>query len=546
MSKSKISLHYTFLLILLINKISCVNIVTSESPDELSCDQSPIYRNLEISTKNSENSKEYSIIMKDCRITDYWKVKEETKQHCKIPLRAFEGEDNIRRSFRFTYNKNPTYKDKIVIKKITLNYPKNVAEPILTKDSVTLYPGESIDLYVDYYCLDMDENKRGASDWYKIRFNIEFENGQHKSFEYIKICTASYADKLDFSHLLIIGCIFLIIYASFHEYLKSKIEAIIVEKFIEIKNPENLLVMSFVIGILLIFLGVVNLFDKWIYLILFIVSPFSLSMILEALFKKKNILDSLETKSFEIPYVGSITLSYIVCLASGLFIHLIWVKSNNWLIGNLIAIAISIITIRIFKITSFKFLSTVYIFAFIYEYLWVYYKSNYHDENYKLTNSNPQDLPVRIVCPELISSPFSACNYLPIADIILPGLLLMYSRKFEEDKNSANYFKYGLGALGAGLIINLFVYYNMNLPTPSFLFTGPIIMIVLLANAHKHNELYDYIMGFQSTHFKNRCEENLEKFREFEKNRKDSGGYQPPREMDNIYDRDENEANMKN
>jgi hypothetical protein len=546
MSKSKLSLPLALLFIIILNNVSCVNIVSTQTPDELSCDQNPIYRNLEISTKYSENSKEYSVIMKDCRISDHWRVKEETKQQCQIPLRAFEGEDNIRRSFKFTYNKNAIYKDKIVIKKITLNYPKSVAEPVLTKDSLTLYPGESIDLYVDYYCLDMDENKRGASDWYKITFDIEFENGQHKLFEFIKICTASYADKLDFSHLLIIGCIFLIIYASFHEYLKSKIEGIIVEKFIEIKNPENLLVMSFVIGILLIFLGVVNMYDKWIYIILFIVSPLSLSMILEALLKRKNILDSLETKSFEIPYVGSLTLSYIVCLTSGLFIHLIWIKSRNWLIGNIIAIAISIITIRIFKFTSFKFLSAVYVFTSIYEYLWVYYRSNYYDENYKLTNSTPQDLPVRIVCPELISSPFSACNYLPIADVILPGLLLMYARKFEEDKNSANYFKYGLGALGAGLIINLFVYYNMNLPTPSFLFTGPLILIVVLANAQNQNEMFDFIMGFQSTHFKNRCEENLEKFREFEKNRKDSGGYQPPRELDNLSDRDENAVKIKN
>lgn len=530
--------------LLFLSFVSSANTVLSTDQVELSCNENPIYRNLEISTKHSENSNEYSVIMKNCEISDYWRVKEELKRQCVIPLRAFEGEDNIRRSFKFTYIKNPIYKEKIVIKKISLDYPKNVAEPVLTKDNVVLHPGESIELYIDYYCIDMDENRRGASDWYKIRFNIEFDNGQTKSFEYIKICTASYADKLDFSHFLIIACIFMIIYASFHEYLKSKIEGIIVEKFIEIKNPENLLIMSVVIGIILIFLVVTNLFDKWIYLALFIVGPLSLSMIFEALFKKKNLLDTLETKSFEIPYVGSVTISYIVCLACGLFIHLIWLRSKNWFIGNIIAIAISIITIRIFKFTSFKFMSAMYALSFVYEYLWVYHKSNYYNENYKLTNGTPHEFPVKIVCPELISSPFSACNYLPIADIIIPGLLLMYARKFEEEKNSKNYYKYGLGALGAGLVINLFVYYEMVLPTPSFLFTGPLIIITLMVNAYIHNEIYDFVNGFQSTHFKNMCEHNLERFREYERSRINSS-YQPPREMEAIYDRDDDDDDMK-
>ena len=547
MSKSKVTILPIFILIILLANVWSVNIISSTESNELSCDENPIYRNLEISTKHSENSNDYSIIMKDCKITDYWKVREDAKQQCVIPLRALEGEDNIRRSFRFSYNKNSVYKDKIVIKKITLDYPKNIAEPILTQDSLTLYPGETFEFYVDYYCLNMDESKKGGDDWYKIKFNIEFDNGNYKSFEYIKICTASYSGQLDLSHLLIIGCIFLIIYASFHDYLKSKIEGVIVEKFTEMKNPENLLIMTFVIGIILIFFGVVDIFHQWIYLIMFIVGPFSLSMIFEAVLKKNKILDSLETKSFEIPYLGSITLSYIVCVAMGLFIQLIYVKSRNWLIGNIIAVAISIITIRIFKFTSFKFISAIYIFSLVYEYLWVYYKSNYYDENYKLTNTTPYDFPVKIICPELISSPFSACNYLPISDIILPGILLMYSRKFEDDKNSKNYYKFGLGALGVGLAINLFVYYYLNLPTPSFLFTGPLVMLTLLAIAYKQNELVEFVIGFQSTHFKNRCEENLEKFKEFEKNKIDSS-YQPPKEMETIYDRDEDNLianNMK-
>jgi hypothetical protein len=498
--------------------------------DDLNCKKNEFYKNLEITTNRDENSDNFDVVvMKNCEIDEMWKVKEDYDQACRIPQRVFEGEDNIRRAFRFSYISTDDKDEKIQISSIKISYPRNIAMSRLSTNTTILSPGESQDIYVDYDCLDMQSDKYLSENWFKIRFEIEFPEEEYKVFEYVKICNATYTDRLDFSHFIIIGLIALVIFASVKDYLKSKLELIIVERFTEIKNPENLLVISFVVGLMLIFLNVVNLFDKWVYLSIFIVGPLSIAMITEAIFRNTNIMLNLENKTFEIPYLGSITIFFLVCLSCGLFILFLWAQTHNWFINNLLSISISIMAIRLFKFTSFKFILAVYIMAFVFEYYWVVYNSAHYGENYKLTNNVRTSLPVKIICPEMTSSPFSACNSLPIADIILPGIFLSYSKKFDESKYIQHYFFVGSGALGIGLVINIIVYYYNMLPTPSFLFTGPLILLVTSIIAYKRQELYEFIEGFSSTAYENKLEKNLADFAEQTRRRGDSdANYKPP------------------
>lgn len=506
-------------------------ISTKPTSNELNCDEEPQYKNFEITTNFNENSDLFDIpVINNCQVDNKWKVKEDKVRQCEIPHRVFEGEDNIRRPFRLTNRRSAT-SEKITIQSITMDYPKDIAETTLTKPGmITLYPGDSVDVYVDYDCLDMNEGKYVPSNWFKLRINITFDNGNTKSFEYMKICTATYADTLDFSHFVIIGIIFLVIFASVKDQLRSKMEDEIVTKSPEIKNPENLLIIFFVTGLILIFLNVVNILDSWVYIALLLVGPISISLIIEAILTQQNILTHLQNKTFELSYLGSISLFQIACLAVGYFIHLIWLQSHNWLINNIVSICISIITIRIFKLTSFKFIVLIYIIAFVYDYMWVAYRSNNYGENYKLTNSMTENLPIRILCPELVSSPFRACSSLSIADIILPGIFLSYLKKFDELKVIDHYFKIGLYSLAAGLIVNLFVYYTNLLPTPSFLFTGPIILLATLIVAYRKQDLYEFIEGFPSTAYENKLEKNISSIAQLER-RNNNQDYQPPIEM---------------
>jgi hypothetical protein len=248
-------------------------------------------------------------------------------------------------------------------------------------------------------------------------------------------------------------------------------------------------------------------------------------------FDKVNWISNLENMTYEIPFFGSLTMYFVVCLLIGIFFLLIWLYTHNWLINNIISIAISIVFIRIFKFTSFKFILIIYVLAIAYECVWIKYYSTYSSENSKLTNV-ASGLPIKILCPELTSSPFNACNSLPIADIILPGILLTYSKKYDDVKYGSILFNVGVFSLGTGLIINLVVYYYISLPTPSFFYTGPIMLLLTLLVAYKKEELYDYIEGFRSTSYENKSKDNIENFVNDTRRRADSRDlYKPPMDM---------------
>jgi len=119
----------------------------------------------------------------------------------------------------------------------------------------------------------------------------------------------------------------------------------------------------------------------------------------------------------------------------------------------------------------------------------------------------------------MYSSPFSACSYISIADIVLPGLLLTYSKMFDTLHNSNDiYFNAGVIGTTAGFIIDVIVYYSQSLPTPCFLYTGPLILAVSIAIAISRTELNEYINGFASNVFENR---SLEKNNDFMKDNLD-------------------------
>ena len=145
----------------------------------------------------------------------------------------------------------------------------------------------------------------------------------------------------------------------------------------------------------------------------------------------------------------------------------------------------------------------------------------YYSENYKLTNNIKQHFPIRLLCPEIVSTPFGTCNSLPISDIILPGIFLGYSQKFDSrmhiSKTSStdsflfSYYNVGLFSIGVGFILHLMVYYFALLPTPTFLYTGTLLLIATIVLAYMNGHINEYIEGFKSTEYGDKLEENIAK-----------------------------------
>lgn len=294
------------------------------------------------------------------------------------------------------------------------------------------------------------------------------------------------------------------------------------------RNPENLTLMTLIIGLLFIFLGVIGFFPAFAYYMSILTGILSVALVIQAICHKANVLTNLDSASYEIPYIGSISIMFLICLTCGIVLIWLWVASQNWFFGDLIAVAIAFIIIRLFRLTSFKWIFGIYVAAYMYNWIWTQKYSNVFGENFKLSTFSPISLPVKIICPEATSSPFKACSYMSIADIVLPGFLLTYSKMFDILHNTNDlYFNAGFVGLFAGFVIDVIVYYSKSLPTPCFLYTGPLLLIISLVIASSRGEVIDYVNGFTSNVFENKT---LRKGSDFLKDNLDkiSTDYDPP------------------
>lgn len=480
-------------------------------PSQFDCSKFPLVNDLTISTSLNENNFDYDIkIFDECAVAQNWKVKSHSLPSCEVSNRVFEAEENIRRPIRFSLRDSNKKSSKLTIKGISLSFPHDKADTTLTKSSFALSPGDYVDTYVEYDCLNVN-----SANWFTLKFEVEVEGAENKiQFEYVKICHANSDTNFDLSQLIIAIIMFATIYVASMEIFHSKVEKIIVSRYNEMRNPENLIIIGVVLFIIIIMLYIINCLNEWIVLCLFFSVPMSVGMIAEALHRDTNLHKEMNAKIYTVPYIGEVTNDNLLCLLIGLVFFFLWVLTHNWIICDIIAIAVSIIAIRIFKFTNSKILIGISIIGILYDLLWTSKYSMKYD-NYKLTNDVGHHFPIRILCPGLSSSPFGICSSLPISDIILPGIFIGYSKKFDEKLKlpllGINYYNVGIIAIGVGFILNLFVYYFMMTPTPSFLFTGTLLLVATLVFAYKNDHFLDFIEGFKSTEYGDKLAENVGK-----------------------------------
>ena len=183
----------------------------------------------------------------------------------------------------------------------------------------------------------------------------------------------------DISQFIVIVIMFAVIYVASMEIFHSKVEKIIVSRYNEMRNPENLIIIGVVLFIIIIMLYIINCLNEWIVLCLFFSVPMSVGMIAEALHKDTNLHKEMNAKIYNVPYIGEVTNDNLLCLLIGFVFFFLWVLTHNWILCDVIAIAVSIIAIRIFKFTNSKILIGISIIGILYDLLWTsaYYGKGY-------------------------------------------------------------------------------------------------------------------------------------------------------------------------
>lgn len=491
-------------------------------------DKSPFY-GLYLDTSSNQDYENTNIsIFSDCSINKYWKVKTGKEVNFHIH-KVLEDERFNRRILKFGYNhtkiikyknpKNTPEKFNIKIKSyITegtgyITFGNQTLEEALEDNYYSFNIDTESDIsfiaYMIYHCVD-EENI-----FFKAKIDIIVENEEKQSLlfpiEVLKICKHSTDindDSIDICHAIIIITAVCIIIISNLPSFESKLEATILKKFPEIWISENLSIINFLLVILLYLLYIEEILNYFLYITTIIVSIISLVMVLEALFKPTPLKKSLNSRSYEIEFIGSLSMYLLLCFFISILFFIIYKCTYNIIINDIISISICIESIRIFKFTSFKYILCLCFLIWCYQVLYMMFKSSdllLHYYNGILINQFDISFPILILCSQFTpySSLYTEYVCLSIGEVILPGIYINYLYRFDKRVHLHSNFYYflGLGIFTFGLFIKILLYCYCSLKIPAFSFTFPALTFVVFYFAYQRKELDEMLSGFKRNPF---------------------------------------------
>ena len=145
-------------------------------------------------------------------------------------------------------------------------------------------------------------------------------------------------------------------------------------------------------------------------------------------------------------------------------------------------------------------------------------------------------IPIKIEFPILFSNnPINNCMLLGLGDIILPGIVIKYSRRFDIIKNKKDssfegysFYKYNLFLFLLSVSIAMIMMFGFEHSQPVLFYISPIFIIGLIIKALYDKCLYDFWKGLKLDKKKNKknkehdlnIKENIENKKNNEKKEK--------------------------
>ena len=186
--------------------------------------------------------------------------------------------------------------------------------------------------------------------------------------------------------------------------------------------------------------------------------------------------------------LGPVRYLDVLSLVVGLGVTIAWWLTNrNWILNDVISVCICISFIKIFKFISLRnslIYSCVVVTIEITISLCIQYVIGLKYNSLILnTFNNPMEIQLPCINPILNQK----CSWIPITEVIFPGVFLSYMRRFDDSRNSHIYLIISsLTFFVASLIWMVVTIFNRHF-WPLDTFTQPAVLLVVVLFAVKRN-----------------------------------------------------------
>lgn len=203
------------------------------------------------------------------------------------------------------------------------------------------------------------------------------------------------------------------------------------------------------------------------------------------------------SRSINIPILGKLSQKLLISIIISITIITVYFFSKNWLISNLIATSYAYVMIKTIKIPDFKVGALLLSLVLLYDILWVYFSQYIFKENVMVSVASGLDLPIKLLFPHTAPNSLpNSCSMLGLGDLVLPGIFLAFSSRFDQINNS-NYLPILIICYTLALIFCILILVIYQHAQPAMLYISPLLILGMLANAYKRQEIQKILQGIR-------------------------------------------------
>jgi len=366
--------------------------------------------------------------------------------------------DNAEERDSFLKNSNITVSSMYHITETNFSFDisNNNKSSVANLNNNNLLPEIQDKLILSHMCNSNLVNDTQLWDILKISFN---DKNKTHSFNVIKFCQLSkirYGQII--SGLLIFSLAIIFVYFSTNVKLRyNQLTPEVEEETFFIESWQAIVFIFLASAVLILIYYFIEYMNLVLTLLITVQSGFCLYFLLITLTNNKkpnNNVDSQESEtnieqSLEINTDNNnnsrsfnfcnkrIELNWIICLLPTIVIMIFWFITRNWIVNNLLCFSIVFVFLEQFQLKKFKIAVILLGSLFFYDAFWVFYSEKIFKTNVMVTVANSVNLPMKLEFPIFLGNlPVKHCLILGLGDLVMPGLLIRYCRRYDFIKNT--------------------------------------------------------------------------------------------------------------
>ena len=166
---------------------------------------------------------------------------------------------------------------------------------------------------------------------------------------------------------------------------------------------------------------------------------------------------------------------------------------------------------------------------FLYDTFWVFYSEKIFKENVMVVAATSIQIPIKIEFPILFSNnPIKNCMLLGLGDILLPGVVIKYCRRFDLIRQKIgikykgmSFYKFNMLLYYLSVTLAMVMMFAFNHGQPVLFYLSPIFIFGLTIKAYNEKCLLDFWKGLKIRKSKNNKMKNKKDFENEEKENED-------------------------